>query len=112
LVHSFAARALAVRRVTEHTGKKTPGIDNALWETPEKNATAIDRMGPWRGYRPRPLKRLSMPKKNGTSAPSQFRRWRIGRGKPSISKHSNRLPKPLRVPTPMGSDRNANAQMR
>ena len=27
LVHSFAARSLAVRRVTENTGKKTPGID-------------------------------------------------------------------------------------
>ena len=45
LVHSFAARALAVRRVTENTGKKTPGVDNELWETPEKKATAIDRIG-------------------------------------------------------------------
>jgi RNA-directed DNA polymerase len=69
LVHSCAARALAVRRVTEHTGTKTPGIDNDLWETPEKKATAIDRMGQWRGYRPRPLQRLSLPKNNGTQRP-------------------------------------------
>jgi RNA-directed DNA polymerase len=69
LVHSFAARALAVRRVTENTGKKTPGVDNELWETPEKKVTAIDRIGQWRGYHPRPLKRLYIPKKNGTQRP-------------------------------------------
>ena len=69
LVHSFAARALAVRRVTENTGKKTPGVDNELWDTPEKKATAIDRIGQWRGYRPRPLKRLYIPKKNGKMRP-------------------------------------------
>jgi RNA-directed DNA polymerase len=69
LVHSFAARALAVKRVTENTGKKTPGVDNDLWDTPEKQATAIDRIGQWRGYRPRPLKRLYIPKKNGTQRP-------------------------------------------
>ena len=69
VAHSCAARALAVRRVPENTGKKTPGVDNELWETPEKKATAIDRIGQWRGYRPRPLKRLSMPKKNGVQRP-------------------------------------------
>jgi RNA-directed DNA polymerase len=69
LVHAFAARALAVKRVTENTGTKTPGGDNDLWDTPEKKATAIDRRGQWRGYRPRPLKRLSIPKKNGTQRP-------------------------------------------
>ena len=69
LVHSCAARALAVRRGTENTGTKTPGVDNELWDTPEKQATAIDRIGPWRGYRPRPLQRLSIPKKHGTQRP-------------------------------------------
>src|SRR4029453_7838978 len=58
LVHSFAARALAVKRVTENTGKKTPGIDGELWETPEKKAVAVESIGRWRGYRPRPLRRL------------------------------------------------------
>src|SRR5262245_5192152 len=50
LVHSFAARALAVKRVTENTGKKTPGIDGELWDTPEKKATAVARIGRWRNY--------------------------------------------------------------
>jgi RNA-directed DNA polymerase len=69
LVHSFAARALAVKRVTENAGKKTPGVDNDLWDTPEKKATAVTRLGQWRDYRPRPLKRLYIPKKNGTQRP-------------------------------------------
>ena len=69
LVHSFAARALAVKRVTENTGKKTPGVDGELWETPEKKATAVTRIGQWRGYRPQPLKRLYIPKKNGKQRP-------------------------------------------
>lgn len=69
VVHACAARARAGRRVTEHTGTKTPGGDNARWETPEKHATAIDRSGPWRGDRPRPLQRLSMPKQHGPPRP-------------------------------------------
>ena len=31
LTHSFAAKFLAVKRVTENKGKKTPGIDSARW---------------------------------------------------------------------------------
>src|SRR5262249_36459795 len=69
LVHSFAARALAVKRVTENTGKKTPGIDGELWDTPEKKATAVERIGRWRNYRPVPLRRLYIPKKNGKTRP-------------------------------------------
>jgi RNA-directed DNA polymerase len=69
LVHSFAARALAVKRVTENTGKKTPGMDGELWGTPEKKAAAVERLGQWRGYRPVPLRRLYIPKKNGKQRP-------------------------------------------
>ena len=69
LVHSFAGRALAVKRVTENTGKKTPGVDGDLWDTPAKKAQAVARIGRWRGYRPAPLKRIYIPKKNGTQRP-------------------------------------------
>src|SRR5215813_945350 len=69
LVHSCAARALAVKRGTEHAGKKTPGGDHDLWNTPEKKATAVPRREPWRAYRPRPLRRLYIPKKHGTQRP-------------------------------------------
>jgi RNA-directed DNA polymerase len=69
LVHSFAARALAVKRVTENQGKKTPGMDGELWDTPEKKAAGVQRLGQWRGYRPVPLKRIYIPKKNGKQRP-------------------------------------------
>src|SRR5919198_316619 len=57
LVHSFAARALAVKRVTENTGKKTPGVDGDLWDTPAKKANAVARIGRWQGSRSAPLRR-------------------------------------------------------
>jgi RNA-directed DNA polymerase len=65
LVHSFAVRALADRRVTENKGKKTPGVDGILWDSPEKKAAAVTRIGRWRKYQPQPLKRIVIPKKNG-----------------------------------------------
>jgi RNA-directed DNA polymerase len=69
LVNSFAARALAVKRVTKNHGKKTPGMDGELWDTPEKKAAGVERIGQWRGYRPVPLKRIYIPKKNGQRRP-------------------------------------------
>ena len=33
LVHSFYAKALAVRRVTSNKGKNTAGVDHVLWAT-------------------------------------------------------------------------------
>lgn len=53
----------------EHTGKKTPGVDGALWDTPEKKAAAINRIGRWRGYRPKPLRRVDIPKSKGKRRP-------------------------------------------
>ena len=46
--HSCAARALGSKGVTENTGKKTPGLEGELWETPEKKAGAVERSGRWR----------------------------------------------------------------
>jgi len=69
LVHSLAGRALAVKRGTENTGKKPPGVEGDLWDTPVKKAHAIARISRWRGYRPAPLKRIYIPKKNGTQRP-------------------------------------------
>jgi len=69
LVHSFAARALAVKRVTENVGKKTPGVDGECWDTPKKKAEAVIRIGRWRGYRPLPLRRIYIPKRNGKQRP-------------------------------------------
>ena len=64
LTHSFSAKALAVRRVTENQGKRTPGVDRVTWRTPEQKATAIGMLRQ-RGYRPQPLRRVYVAKSNG-----------------------------------------------
>src|SRR4051794_1621622 len=68
LTHSFSGKALAVRRVTENQGKRTSGVDGETWKTPEKKAEAIGTLRQ-RGYRPRPLRRIYIPKSNGGKRP-------------------------------------------
>ena len=34
LTHSFSGKVVAVKRVTENRGKKTPGVDGETWSTP------------------------------------------------------------------------------
>jgi RNA-directed DNA polymerase len=64
LTHSFSGRALAVRRVTENQGKVTPGVDQQVWNTPEKKAQAVHMLR-WRGYTALPLRRVYIEKSNG-----------------------------------------------
>jgi RNA-directed DNA polymerase len=68
LTRSFSGKALAVRRVTENQGKRTPGVDGETWDTPAKKASALGTLRQ-RGYRPRPLRRVSIPKSNGKLRP-------------------------------------------
>jgi len=68
LTHSFSGRALAVRRVTENQGKRTPGVDRQVWDTPEKKMKAIETLKR-RGYQPLPLRRIYIPKSNGRLRP-------------------------------------------
>ncbi|HFG3709807.1 TPA: group II intron reverse transcriptase/maturase [Escherichia coli] len=68
LTRSFAAKALAVRRVTENSRRKTPGIDGKTWSTPAKKWNAINNLRR-NGYKPSPLKRVYIPKSNGKLRP-------------------------------------------
>lgn len=68
LTRSFSARSLAVRRVTENSGKRTPGVDGQLLDTPQKKAQTISQLST-EDYQPQPLKRIYIPKANGTLRP-------------------------------------------
>ena len=68
LVRSFSAKALAVKRVTENRGRNTPGVDGKRWDTPTAKWEAISTLTRT-GYRPRPLRRVYIPKTNGKKRP-------------------------------------------
>jgi len=68
LTHSYSGKVLAVRRVTENTGKKTPGVDQIIWKTPEDKTQAVHALKS-RGYQSQPLRRVYIPKSDGRRRP-------------------------------------------
>jgi RNA-directed DNA polymerase len=64
LTRSYSARCLAVRRVTENTGRRTPGVDGRKFDTPQEKAQAVVELST-EDYKPQPLKRAFIPKRNG-----------------------------------------------
>lgn len=72
LTHSFAAKAIAVKRVTTNKGKKTPGVDGVLWSTDKAKYEAIFSLKR-KGYHPMPLCRVFIKKSNENFARSEFR---------------------------------------
>src|SRR6266481_1403612 len=68
LTHSRAAKLLAVRRVTTNRGAKTPGVDNVIWRNDRQKLQAADNLKR-HGYKPKPLRRFYIPKKNGKLRP-------------------------------------------
>jgi RNA-directed DNA polymerase len=68
LTHSLSGKALAVKQVTENQGKKTPGVDGETWSTPEAKTSALQSLRR-RGYQPKPLRRVYIPKSNGKQRP-------------------------------------------
>ena len=68
LVTSFDAKALAVKRVTSNKGKRTAGVDKVKWTTQAAKIKAILSLRR-KGYRPKPLKRVYIDKRNGKKRP-------------------------------------------
>ena len=68
LTRSFYARVLAVRKVSENKGSKTPGIDGVIWQSPaDKMRAALQLTN--KGYHAKPLTRKYIRKKNGKLRP-------------------------------------------
>jgi len=68
LTHSYAAKLLAVKRVTENKGHNTPGVDGKVWRSDRQKLAAVHQLKR-RGYQPQPLRRTYITKKNGKLRP-------------------------------------------
>jgi RNA-directed DNA polymerase len=64
LTTSFAAKCLAVKRVTSNPGAKTPGVDGKTWLTDQQKTRGIFALKR-RNWQPQPLRRIYIPKKSG-----------------------------------------------
>lgn len=65
LTNSFYAKAIAVKRITCNTGKRTAGVDGILWISNASKMKAAKELGK-KGYRPLPLKRIYIDKTGKT----------------------------------------------
>ena len=112
LTHSLHGKMLAVKRVTENQGKRTPGVDGATWSTPGSKTKAVMSLRR-RGYQPSPLRRVYIPKANGKEASAR---------NPDTAgpRHAGAVPagfdcpsrKPRRTRTPMASGQKERAETR
>ncbi|MCP4489261.1 MAG: group II intron reverse transcriptase/maturase [Gammaproteobacteria bacterium] len=68
LTNSYHAKLMAVKRVTSNKGKDTPGVDGVIWQDAGAERQAVYSLRR-RGYRPMPLRRIYIPKKNGRKRP-------------------------------------------
>jgi RNA-directed DNA polymerase len=69
LVRTLSAKLKAIRQVSqENRGKHTPGIDGVVCDTPEERLALIEQLQ-LRGYRPKPVRRVYIPKANGKQRP-------------------------------------------
>ena len=103
LASSWSAKLLAVRKVAqENGGRKTPGIDGVV-STSDKHRVRLLKDGlSLTGYRPSPVRRVFIPKANGTMRPlgipmtraycsplQQAWGWNHGRRSESFSDHGS-----------------------
>ena len=64
LTRSFAARCLAVRKVTSNSGKDTPGIDKVVYKTKKEKFDIIKEIKDLSHYKAQPVRRVYISKSN------------------------------------------------
>jgi hypothetical protein len=70
LVRATSTKLLAIRRITqENQGKHTAGIDGVVYDTPEARWTLFQEGLSLKASTPRPVRRVYIPKDNGTQRP-------------------------------------------
>ena len=70
LVRSRSAKLLAIRQVTQqNAGRHTPGIDGVVCKTPEDRVALLESGLDLKGYKPKPVRRVYIPKANGKLRP-------------------------------------------
>ena len=68
LASSFYAKLVAVERIGSNRGRHTPGIDGVVLKTPTSKWQQAQKLNA-KDYKPQPLKRSYIPKKNGKRRP-------------------------------------------
>ena len=74
LARATSNKLLAIRRVTqENRGKNTAGVDGVVCDTPEARLGLFREGLRLRGYRPLPVRRVYIPKGDGSRGPWAYR---------------------------------------
>lgn len=68
MLHSFYAKAYAVKCVCSNKGGNTSGIDNIRWTTDSQKFDAVCSLHR-RGYKPKPVRRVYIPRTDGRMRP-------------------------------------------
>jgi len=70
LTRSSSAKLLAIRKACQQSrGRNTPGIDGIVCDTPEARFSLFEQGLSLKGYRPKPVSRIFIPKKTGGKRP-------------------------------------------
>lgn len=68
MLHSFYAKAYAIKCVCSNKGRYTCGVDNTVWISDSQKFDAVRSLHR-RGYKPRPTRRVYIPRAGGRKRP-------------------------------------------